>query len=333
MKIGIAVEDPWDFFHEIYDDLCAHHETTLFKRRSIRSPFFYERINNYVFNRDLKTLLAQNDVAFFEWAGELLVRASRLPKTCGIVTRLHRYEMYQWVDYVNWENVDKIILVSEAKRDEFIRRFPAYKEKAVAIIGAISLDKFAFQPRPYQGDIGILCHLSPRKRVYELILDFYELMRKNGNFHLHIGGSTHPGFDDYFVALQELVSRLELEKHVTFYGSVTNTQDWLHNIDIFVSNSYSEGLQVALMEAMASGCYCLSHHWAGVEEQLPPENLFYSGNELQTKILEFAECPEGEKSNLRAQMRDVVEKRNNVNLSKMQIRELVEKVGASRKFN
>jgi glycosyltransferase involved in cell wall biosynthesis len=328
MKIGVAVGDTWDFFHEIYDELCAHHEITLFKRRLIRSPFLYERLNNYAFNRDLKTLLSQNEVVFFEWAGELLARASHLPKTCGIVTRLHRYEMYQWADQVNWVNVDKVILVSEAKRDEFIQRFPAHKEKAVAIIGAISLEKFSFQPGPYRGNIGILCHLSPRKRVYELILDFYELTRKNPNFHLHIGGSTHPGFDDYFVALQELVSGLNLKKQITFYGSVANTQDWLHNIDIFVSNSYSEGLQVALMEAMASGCYCLSHHWAGVEDQLPLENLFYSGNELQKKILEFDACPDEEKYKLKTMMRKVVEERNDVDLAKHQIRELVEQIRA-----
>jgi glycosyltransferase involved in cell wall biosynthesis len=333
MKIGVAVGDTWDFFHEIYDELCAHHETTLFKRRLIRAPFLYDRLNNYAFNKDLKTLLSQNDVVFFEWAGELLARASHLPKTSGIVTRLHRYEMYQWADHVNWDNVDKIVLVSEAKRNEFIQRFPAHQEKAVAVIGAISLEKFSFQPSPYEGNIGILCHLSPRKRVYELILDFFELTRKNPNFHLHIGGSTHPGFDDYFIALQDLVRKLKLEKQVAFYGSVTNTQDWLHNIDIFVSNSYSEGLQVALMEAMASGCYCLSHHWAGVEDQLPPENLFYTGSELQGKILAFDKCSEEEKHKMRSTMRDVVEKRNDVNRSKRKIRELVEEVGVSLERN
>ncbi len=331
MKLGIAVGDTWDFFHEIYDELCTHHETMVFKQRSIRSPIFNGRINEYLFYRDVRTFLSENDVVFFEWAGELLARASQYPKTCGIVTRLHRYEMYQWASQVNWENVDKVILVSEAKRDEFVRKFPAYQDKAVAIIGAISLEKFSFQPRSYQRNIGILCHISPRKRVYELILDFFELTQKNPNFHLHIGGGPHPGFDDYFEAVQDLVRSLKLEKQVTFYGPVTNNQDWLHNIDIFVSNSYSEGLQVALMEAMASGCYCLSHHWAGVEDQLPSEYLFYTGSELRNKILAYDECPDEEKNKTRSRMREVVETRNNVDISKRQIRQLIEQVAASSK--
>ena len=85
------------------------------------------------------------------------------------------------------------------------------------------------------------------------------------------------------------------------------------------------------MEAMASSCYCLFHHWAGAEDQLPPENLFYSGLEPQDKILAFDECPVEEKSKLRSRMWEVVDKHNDVNPSKRQIRELVEQVGASSK--
>ncbi len=68
---------------------------------------------------DLSAFLAAHDVVFFEWGSELLALASRLPKTTRIITRIHRYEMYEWVDRVNWDVVDTIVLVSEAKRIEF----------------------------------------------------------------------------------------------------------------------------------------------------------------------------------------------------------------------
>jgi glycosyltransferase involved in cell wall biosynthesis len=327
MRLGIVVEDPWDFFHEIYDELCAHHEITLFKQRLVQSPFFSNRINNSIFWKDLKALLTKNDVVFFEWAGELLVKASRFPKTCGIVTRLHRYEMYQWADQVNWENVDKVILVSEAKRDEFVQRFPGHKEKAVVINVSISLERFSFQPKSFQGNIGILCHLTPRKRVYELILDFYELARQDNNFHLHIGGDPHPAYGDYLIAMQTLVKALDLENRVTFHGPVRNTPDWYHNIDIFVSNSYSEGLQVALLEAMASGCYCLSHHWSGVEEVLPSDHIYYTGHDLREKILEFVAKSEVEKNVMGQQLRDLVKNQCDIERTKIEVRQLVEAVG------
>ena len=113
MNIGIAIEETWDFFNEIYADLSDRHKTRLFNRREIRAPFFYERINRAVFHHDMQVLLKSSDVVFFEWSSNLLVAASNFPKVCGIVTRLHRYEMYQWVNQVNWEMVDKIISLVE----------------------------------------------------------------------------------------------------------------------------------------------------------------------------------------------------------------------------
>jgi len=119
-----------------------------------------------------------------------------------------------------------------------------------------------------------------QEEVYELILDFYELNRLNNGFTLHIGGGVRARFKDYYEALHRLVSKLNLNDKVLFYGHISDPQNWYHKIDILISNSYSEGLQVTPMEAIASGCYCLSHYWDGAEELLPEENLFFTSREL-----------------------------------------------------
>jgi glycosyltransferase involved in cell wall biosynthesis len=145
--------------------------------------------------------------------------------------------------------------------------------------------------KEYKRDIGILCHLTPRKRVYELILAFYELCHLKQGFHLHIGGGRHDRFGDYYTALYALVTKLNLIDQVTFYGHVTDPQVWYQKIDIFISNSYSEGLQVSPMEAIASGCYSLSHHWDGADELIPSDALFFSERELVEKICLYDEMP------------------------------------------
>jgi glycosyltransferase involved in cell wall biosynthesis len=96
-----------------------------------------------------------------------------------LVTRLHRYEMYQWADHIQWDRVDRVILVSRAKEREFAERFPDHAGKVVVIPEAISLQRFQPHSKPFGGDMGILCHLSPRKRVYELILAFSEISRRH----------------------------------------------------------------------------------------------------------------------------------------------------------
>ena len=134
--------------------------------------------------------LAGSDAVFFEWSSELLASASHLPKRCAIITRMHRFELYQWADRVSWDAVDRIILVSKAKRREFLARFPAQADKIVVITEAVDVEKFQFQPKPYYGNIGILCHLTPRKRVYETILAFSEVAAQDSQLHLHIAGGA-----------------------------------------------------------------------------------------------------------------------------------------------
>ena len=326
MKLGIAIEETWAFFNEVFDHLNEHHQMSLFKRRNVNFPFFKERTTRAVFNRDLDNFLASNEVVFFEWASELLAEATRRPKVCGIVTRLHRYEMYQWVDHVNWEAVDKVILVSQAKQREFTARVPEQASKTVVIPEAVSFKKFQTKSRKFNGDIGVLCHLTPRKRVYELILAFYEMVRMKPDLHLHIGGGAHVLFGDYYTALHALVSSLNLKDKVTFYGNVADPQKWFHGIDIFISNSYSEGLQVSPIEAIASGCYCLSHRWDGADELLPADNLYYSDHELVDQILCYCEIPASERQKRIADLQTLVRERFDVDQTKAQIRKVIEDV-------
>lgn len=329
MHLGIVVDDSWDFINEIYADLKVHHNTTLFERRRFRSPILDERINRYLFKRDLKEFLQTNDVVFFEWASGLLAAATQLPKTCGIVARLHRYEMYRWADEINWNAVDRIIVVSDAKRLEFVARFPEQAPKLTVIPEAISLERFKPQPKLFSGEIGILCHLRPRKRVYELILAFYELSRDRDDLHLHVGGGNLSDKAEYFYAVQTLVEQLGMQNRVTFYGHVDDPQAWYQNIDVFVSNSFSEGLQVALLEAMASECYCLSHRWEGVEELLPAENLFFTERELVELILNYCDLSDEEQERERKRLREIVSRKADVDETKVRVRQVIEEVGVT----
>jgi glycosyltransferase involved in cell wall biosynthesis len=330
MKLGVVIEESWAFFTEIYAELADHHRTTLFERHSSPLPVFRQRHDRYLAHQDLRRFLAANDVVFFEWAGERLVQASHLPRRAALVTRLHRYELYRWADAILWDAVDRVILVSEAKRREFCHRFPAQAGKVAVIPESISLDRYRLGERPFGGQLGILCHLSPRKRVYELILALRHLFTRRSTFHLHIGGGPHPTFPDYPQALESLVSRLGLEAHVTFHGPVADPTVWYPGIDIFLSNSYSEGLQVAPMEAIASGCYCLSHVWDGADELLPAEDLFVGEEELVAKILGYSDSTEEHRRQQRLRQLDLVRTRFDLARTKVRIREQIEAVADGR---
>ncbi|MFN8464161.1 MAG: glycosyltransferase family 4 protein [Caldilineaceae bacterium] len=299
MKLGVVIEETWDFFNELYADFGTRYETRLFARRRLKSGPFHTRINNALLRSDMQSFLAANDVVFFEWASELLILASHLPKRCPIVTRLHRYELYQWADRINWDAVDQIILVSEAKRREFVARFPNQAHKIAVVPVGVDLRRFDYSERAFDPaagvNVGTLCHLAPRKRVYELILAFSELAQQYPQLHLHIAGGAGQAFRDYEEALHFVVDQLNLQDRISFYGNIKETWNWYPKIDVFVSNSYSEGLQVAPMEAMAMGCSVLSHHWHGADELVPRENLYLTDHELAAQLAAYLVLPAVEK--------------------------------------
>ena len=90
-KLGIFVGEKgnWSFFQDIYEDLCAHYRTEIFKEKVYNVPLLYGRLNRWAFREEMRSILRRNDLCFFEWASELLVPASHMPKYCPIVTRLH----------------------------------------------------------------------------------------------------------------------------------------------------------------------------------------------------------------------------------------------------
>ncbi|MCC7130466.1 MAG: hypothetical protein B6D39_02325 [Anaerolineae bacterium UTCFX2] len=328
MRIGIAIEETWAFFREIEQELSKYHQITQFHPTDTRFPIFYERLNARQLHRDWSSFLRSNQVVFFEWASGLLETASHFPKTCGMITRLHRYEMYHWAQKINWDAVDRVILVSQAKRNEFARKFPDQAEKTLVISEAVSLDRFQSKIKDFSGQLGTLCHLSPRKRVYELILAFYELNRLQDGFHLHIGGTNHSSYPEYFGILQTLVEKLGLQESVTFYGNVEDPPNWYRNIDLFISNSFSEGLQVSPLEAVASGCYTISHNWDGADEFFSPRELFFSERQLVEIILSYADLSQPEKTAHIERLQDIVRRNHDLDKIKVQIREAVEQVGA-----
>ena len=322
--LGILVsEDNWTFSKEIYDDLSKRYQTQVFNRKTYNTPLLHGRLNQWAFHTGIRSLLRRCDVCFFEWSGELLVHASRMPKQSAIITRLHSFELYEWAPKINWDAVDKVILVSQAMQRRFVENFPEHAHKTEVIYNGISMQESTPPAhRNFHFNLGMLCTITPIKRIYEVILLLSSLREEGHDAHLHIAGKP-AGDLRYSIALQRLVEKFELHDSVTFYDHIDNTPGWLKNIDIFISNSYWEGQQVALIEAMASGCYCLSHFWDGAEEMLPSGNLYMTEAELQQKIIAYSKKPEAEKQIWQAQMRSIACEKFDIERTKIEIRNVI----------
>ena len=329
MNLGI-IKHPNDtagFLGDLLTEWQPHYAIEKFAPRFTKSPLMQERLNRRLLRRDFTQFVERQDVLFFEWASEYLAQVSHMPKTRPIVARLHRFEMFKWVDRINWHNVDRLILVSSAMQQKFIARFPEHAHITTVIFEAVSMATFTRFEKPFAEDIGILCHLTPRKRVYELVLSFCELKKFRPNAHLHIGGGEHVAHGDYYDALHSLVAKLGLQDSVTFYGHVTNAQQWYRNIDVFVANAYSEGLQVSPMEAMASGTYCLAHAWDGAEELLPQSHIYCTSEQLQQRLTHYFELDDAARRAAHSQLHQHATKNFDVLKTAPQFRTIFDEFG------
>jgi glycosyltransferase involved in cell wall biosynthesis len=66
--------------------------------------------------------------------------------------------------------------------------------------------------------------------------------------------------------LEAFTRKLDLTRQVTFVGALPDTPKFLSELDIFVLSSLSEGLPIALLEAMAAGLPIVATRAGGVDE-------------------------------------------------------------------
>lgn len=308
-RLGVFVGDGNPgFFREILADFERHYAVTTFVSPGSPVPWFQSRIARMRHDRAMDRLLATSDVCFFEWASELLQQAADRPKTCRIVTRLHSYELLFWAPRIRWANVDRVILVSEAMKQRFAELYPDHAHKTDVVYNGVDLERF--RPRD-DGDfafrIGMLANLHPVKRIYDMVLSVYTLRQRGYPATLHIGGGKIADryFDTYHAAIMSAIGRLGLQDAVTWHGAVTDPAAWLQTIDVFVSNSYWEGQQVALLEAQASGCHSLSHFWEGADEVVPADCVFVTEPDLHERLIAFAALSPEDRRERRAAVRRI----------------------------
>ncbi len=325
INLGIFVgENDWTFFNDIYDELSRRYHTHVFQRKTYAVPILHGRLNRWRYSRDIQNLLNNADVCFFEWSSDLLAVASFMPKKCKIIARLHSFELLDWAPKINWDSVDRLIVLSDSIRLMFSELYSAHAHKVIVIHNGCSLIRFKSSPeKEFDFTLGMLGSIAPIKRVYEVMLMLSILVEKGYPAKLRIAGNPY-GDDRYAVAIHRQMQRLGLQGHIFFDGFVKDTPGWLQKIDVFISNSYWEGQQTSLIEALASGCYCLSHSWNGVAEMLPPENIYLLEAELMEKIIAYSNLPGGRKNELRSQMRLQAEKKFDIESTKEKIAGLIE---------
>ena len=111
--------------------------------------------------------------------------------------------------------------------------------------------------------VGCLGNVRPAKAYHVLIKAAEQIKHKYPKVHFVIAGHKKPSL---MKTLDGLIDRLDLQNHFHFLGFVSDSAEFLLQMDLFVLTSSSEGFSIATVEAMAAGLPVLVTRCGGPEE-------------------------------------------------------------------
>ena len=224
---------------------------------------------------------------FAAWAGMVAARILR----AGFSMTLHGSDLLLRGDYIDTKlkNCSFCVTVSEFNRDYIIRRFPECDRNKIVVsrIG-VELDYWRRVQASKAGSFSILSvgRLHRVKNHGFLLLACRELKLLGVKFRCIIAGDGPERRN-----LEELISAFDLSAEVKLLGSVTRAdlRDLYSNADVVVLTSHSEGVPVALMEAMAMEKVVLAPAITGIPELIVSgkTGFLYEPDSLQDFVVKL----------------------------------------------
>ncbi|UCE24837.1 MAG: glycosyltransferase [Candidatus Zixiibacteriota bacterium] len=220
---------------------------------------------------DARQLMEWADLAWFEWCDNFLIEATRLPKTCQIVCRLHSYEAFSDMPArVDWSKVDLLVFVNDSVKDVTLRHF-TIPTRSVVIHNAVDSDRFTLPSvKTYGKKIASVGYINYKKNPALLLYCFKKIYQYDPGYSLHVAGEHQdPRIKLYF---DHFLRENPLPVH--FDGWVDDMPLWYADKDFVISTSLFESFHYSIAEGMACGQMPLIHNWYGASNLYPEEFLF-----------------------------------------------------------
>jgi glycosyltransferase involved in cell wall biosynthesis len=243
---------------------------------------------------EMYQLMKWSDISWFEGCADMAVEASKLPKVCNMVVRLHYRDAYdQWPAQVQWDNIDVLVTGgNQFVKDALAEQSPDIKNRTwmVTIPSGVNLDKFKLVSRPRGKNLACVGHLGINKNPMFLLQCMQKLHYIDPEYKLFFAGSFQSLMLQQY--LRHIVQAIELTDVVLFEGWQQDVNSWLQDKHYIISGSIGQGQSVGLLEGMACGLKPVIHNFPGANQIFPPEFLFNISEEFCQQILSDRYEPE-----------------------------------------
>ena len=198
----------------------------------------------------------------------------------NLVTFYTKYNYY--LSGVTYNLFDSLVYVSHEVGEVVNKSHKGWffkTKKAVTILNGINTDKFSNAHRLNENlkenfTVGLVARFRPQKRVDRWVEVAAEIYKLNSNIKFLMVGD---GPDDEM--LREKIKSLNMEGKIELPGMLNDTVAAFKRIDIFLLTSDFEGLPLAIMEAMSTGCVPVVSNVGGIK-QLPFDGFGYKFDEF-----------------------------------------------------
>ncbi len=229
---------------------------------------------------DLERLVEWSDCLWCEWAGELAVKATNIPKCGRIVVRVHGYELnMDYLERINWTAVDDCIFVSRTLKEQCCERVPIHLWcNCYVVPGGVDTSKFTIGEGKQGNKIAMLGYVNQRKNI-PLAL---QILAACSDKELHIAGEWQDAELQRYV--EYLADELSLEGRLFLYGRVEDANTFFADKDFILSTSLRETFHYALAEGMAAGLAPVIHNWESASDFYPEDRIFSTVEEVVRMI-------------------------------------------------
>lgn len=228
------------------------------------------------------------DVCWFEWCDDLLIYGSRLPmaRMKKIICRLHRYEVFtNYPGSVEWENVDKLVIVTRHLEDILETNWPGISKRVeiTVIENGVDVEKYAFKERSKGFNLAMVGYIHSRKNPVLLLQIIKKLVGTDKRYKLYVAGAFQEQLAKMYWEYQ--VRRMGLEENVIFEGWQKDINTWLEDKNYLISTSIHESFGYGIAEAMARGIKPVIHDFMYANEIWDEEFLYNTVDEAVEAIL------------------------------------------------
>ncbi|MCP4649525.1 MAG: glycosyltransferase family 4 protein [PVC group bacterium] len=158
----------------------------------------------------------------------------------------------------------KVIAISEAVKKHLKIDFYLPEDRIALIPNGIDITRFRVSSRKTDLEspariVGIIARLSSVKGHTCLIEAMAQVIKEFPEAKLYVFGEGHMKYK-----LIEQAEKMGMSERMLFLPSVSNTQEVLQEIDIFVMPSLQEGLGLSILEAQACGLPVIASNVGGI---------------------------------------------------------------------